>query len=176
MSSDDRALCRGVWRVDQPEPDELDAPPSRFDGLARHELSGGLTLVVAGTRAARGRGLARLDVLAADHALLIECCRSIHTVGMRFVLDLLWLDAAGAVVRIDADVAPHRLRSCRRARAVIECNAGQGDRFAASLPPPAPAERPRADDEAHPAGTTTPAADCTRGRSEVLPHRPGRRP
>jgi uncharacterized membrane protein (UPF0127 family) len=123
-----------VWRVDQPQPDELDTPPSRFDGLARHELAGGLTLVVASTRAARGRGLARLDALAADHALLIERCRSVHTVGMRFALDLLWLDAGGAVVRADAGVAPRRLRSCRGARAVIECNAGHGDRFAARLP------------------------------------------
>jgi uncharacterized membrane protein (UPF0127 family) len=134
MTADDRALRRGMWRVDQPEPDELDAPPSRFDGLARHRLAGGLTLVVASTRVARGRGLARLDALAADHALLIERCRSIHTVGMRFALDLLWLDAAGAVVRVDAGVAPRGLRSCRGARAVIECNAGQADRFAARLP------------------------------------------
>ena len=52
---------------------------------------------------------------------------------MRFALDLLWLDAAGAIVRIDHAVAPRRLRTCVRARAVVEAPAGEGDRFAAAL-------------------------------------------
>jgi uncharacterized membrane protein (UPF0127 family) len=134
MSANDRAPRLGARRGGQHEPDELDAPPARLQGPARHELAGGLTLVVASTRAARARGLARLDALPAGYALLIERCRSIHTVGMRFALDLLWLDADRALVRVDAAVAPRRLRTCRRARAVVECNAGDGERFAAGLP------------------------------------------
>lgn len=106
---------------------------ARFEGLDRRALGGGLTLLVASTRRARGRGLARLDDLPADHALLLEPCRSVHTIGMRFALDLLWLDANGQLVRIDHAVAPRRLRSCRRARAVIECTAGEGDEFARRL-------------------------------------------
>jgi uncharacterized membrane protein (UPF0127 family) len=39
---------------------------------------------------------------------------------MRFALDLVWLDAEGRAVRIDRDVAPNRVRACRRARAVCE--------------------------------------------------------
>jgi uncharacterized protein len=44
---------------------------------------------------------------------------------MRFALDLHWLDAAGAVVRVDRAVRPGRVRACRRARAVIEVPAGR---------------------------------------------------
>jgi uncharacterized membrane protein (UPF0127 family) len=43
---------------------------------------------------------------------------------MRFALDLVWLDARGAVVRVDRDVPPRRLRACRRARSVVELAAG----------------------------------------------------
>jgi uncharacterized membrane protein (UPF0127 family) len=106
----------------------------RLQVLDARDLGDGLTLLVARTRRTRGRGLAGLDALPADHALLLEPCRSIHTIGMRFALDLLWLDSRGELVRLDAAVAPRRMRSCRRARAVVECAAGQGERFAGSLP------------------------------------------
>jgi len=107
---------------------------NRLAGLERRPLPGGLTLLVAGDRRARRRGLARLDELPAGHALLIERCRSVHTLGMRFALDLLWLDASGQLIRLDANVAPRRLRTCLRARAVIETNAGCSERFVNSLP------------------------------------------
>ncbi|HTN25408.1 MAG TPA: DUF192 domain-containing protein [Solirubrobacteraceae bacterium] len=106
---------------------------ARLQGLERRALPGGLTLLVAGDRRARALGLARLDALPPGHALLLERCRSVHTAGMRFALDLVWLDATGAPVRTDHGVAPRRLRTCARARAVVETAAGEGDRFAAAL-------------------------------------------
>ena len=53
-------------------------------------------------------------------ALLIPRCRSVHTFGMRFPLDLYWLDARGEVVRVDRGVPPRRIIRCRRASCVIE--------------------------------------------------------
>ena len=108
---------------------------ARFDELERRPLPGGLTLFVAGDRRSRMLGLARLDDLPPSHALLFERCRSVHTAGMRFALDLVWLDRDGAVVRIDAAVGPRGLRTCLRARAVVETGAGEGERFAAALAP-----------------------------------------
>ena len=52
--------------------------------------------------------------------LLLPRTRSVHTFGMRFALDLHWLDREGAVVRVDRAVPPRRLRTCLRARAVLE--------------------------------------------------------
>jgi uncharacterized membrane protein (UPF0127 family) len=63
-------------------------------------------------------------------ALLLPRCRSVHTVGMRFPLDLFWLDCAGEVIRVDREVPPWRARTCRAAVAVIEV--------------PSPARRPGA--------------------------------
>jgi hypothetical protein len=37
------------------------------------------------------------------------------------------------VVRIDREVPPRRMKSCMRARSVIEACAGHGDRFAAVM-------------------------------------------
>jgi uncharacterized membrane protein (UPF0127 family) len=105
----------------------------RLAGLERRALPGGLTLLVAGDRRSRRRGLAHLDALAPGHALLFERCRSVHTIGMRFALDLVWLDADGALVREDRAVAPWCLRTCLSAHAVVEAAAGEGGRFAQAL-------------------------------------------
>jgi uncharacterized protein len=53
-------------------------------------------------------------------ALLLPRCRSVHTFGMRFPLDLYWLDARGEIVRIDRGMQPWRVAHCRRARSVVE--------------------------------------------------------
>jgi uncharacterized membrane protein (UPF0127 family) len=72
---------------------------------------------------ARLLGLAGLRRLPAGAGLLLPRTHSIHTFGMRFALDLVWLDAAGRIVRIDCTVRPRRFRGCRGARAVIELRA-----------------------------------------------------
>ena len=105
----------------------------RFDGLEARALPDGARLYVAGDRRSRARGLAGLRRLAPDHALLLAPCRSVQTIGMCFALDLLWLDGGGRLIRVDLHVSPRRLRTCLRARAVIETNAGCGERFAAQL-------------------------------------------
>ena len=69
---------------------------------------------------ARLRGLAGLDDLPAGLALHLTATRSVHTFGMRFALDLTWLDAEGRVVRVDHGVPRRRLRTCRAAKSVIE--------------------------------------------------------
>ncbi len=110
-------------------------PAGRFTALERRPLPRDLTLLVAGDRRARRRGLAHLDAeeLPPGHALLFERCRSVHTIGMRFALDLVWLDRAGAVLRVDRAVGPWRVRTCRPARSVVEAAAGEGERFAAAF-------------------------------------------
>jgi uncharacterized protein len=100
----------------------------RFAGLPRRTLSGGMILVEASTGTARRRGLSRLGSLPADHALRIRTA-SVHTLGMRFALDLIWLDKQGRTIRVDRNVSPRRLRACFRARSVVETVAGHADAF-----------------------------------------------
>ena len=83
----------------------------------------------AHTRAARLKGLAKLDSMPASAALHIPKCWSVHTFTMRFPLDLVWLGRDGSVVRVDENVPPRRVKVCVRARSVVECNAGHGRAF-----------------------------------------------
>jgi uncharacterized membrane protein (UPF0127 family) len=69
---------------------------------------------------ARLLGLAGLPAMPSGTGLLLPRTRSIHTFGMRFALDLVWLDHEGQVVRVDHGVRPWHVRSCRAARAVVE--------------------------------------------------------
>lgn len=64
----------------------------------------------------RARGLAFSDRRG---VLLLDRCRSVHTFGMRYPLDLFWL-RGDRIVRVDRDVPPRRVRTCLRARAVLE--------------------------------------------------------
>ena len=74
---------------------------------------------------ARLLGLALLRDLPPDRALLIPGCRSVHTFGMRFALDVVFLDAAGRPLRVVRGLRPCRVASCRRAVAVFERRAAR---------------------------------------------------
>lgn len=54
----------------------------------------------------RMRGLLGRRELAADCAMLIEHCSAVHTVGMRFALDLIFLDRNDRVVKVITHVKP----------------------------------------------------------------------
>lgn len=108
----------------------MDCP--RLDALPGRDLAGGRRVAEARTRAARLRGLARLDAIPAAAGLHIAPCRSVHTFSMRFALDLVWLGGDGRPVRVDRDVAPRRMRTCLRARSVVEVRAGEADAFLAA--------------------------------------------
>ena len=105
----------------------------RLDPLPGRDLPGGLRVAEAESRAARMKGLARLDAMPAAMALHIPRCRSVHTFTMRYPLDLIWLSGDGEPVRVDRAVPPRRLKWCPRARSVVEANAGTADRFVAAL-------------------------------------------
>jgi uncharacterized protein len=89
-------------------------------------------IVVARSFRARLFGLAFRRRARADRALLLPRCRSVHTFGMRFALDLVWLDREGRTIALDEAVPPLRLRIQPGAAAVIEAPAGKGARAAAA--------------------------------------------
>jgi uncharacterized membrane protein (UPF0127 family) len=80
---------------------------------------------VALSRRARLLGLALLDRRAAGAGLLVPGCRSIHTFGMRFPLDLIFLDLELREVSLRRSVPPGRIAFERRAQAVLELPAGE---------------------------------------------------
>lgn len=85
---------------------------------------------VATTARARLLGLAWLDGLPEGVGLLIPRCRSVHTFGMRFALEVCFLDGDGAVLRRVEAVPARRLLWCREAAAVLELAAADAGRIA----------------------------------------------
>lgn len=97
--------------------------PLRLRGLPRADPFG-LIVPVAETPLSRLLGLALLDRQAAGPGLLIPRCRAVHTIGMRFRLDVLFLDTGGRVIEARRAVRPGRLLICRTAASALELPAG----------------------------------------------------
>jgi uncharacterized membrane protein (UPF0127 family) len=105
----------------------LDAKPQqRLASLPRIRVQG-LEVPVAEGVLARALGLARVDRERAGPGLLIPRCRSVHTFGMRFPLDLLFLDEDLRLLAARANVPPRRVVGCRRAAAILELPSAGGE-------------------------------------------------
>jgi len=63
--------------------------------------------------------------LPADEGLWLAPAWSIHTWGMRFPIDVVFVDRDDVVLRIEHAMRPWRLVSQRRAHAVVELAAGR---------------------------------------------------
>jgi uncharacterized membrane protein (UPF0127 family) len=81
----------------------------------------------AATAAARRRGL--LGQNRFEGALVLPGVRQVHTLGMRFAIDVAWIDRRGRVLRV-ARLDPGRVsRVVWRAATVIEATAGSMERW-----------------------------------------------
>ena len=77
---------------------------------------------LAETRAARRKGLLGRSEL--DGALVIRPCLGVHTIGMKFAIDVAFVDQDGVVVKT-LQMARHRISMpVFSTRTVIEANAG----------------------------------------------------
>lgn len=75
---------------------------------------------------ARMKGLLGRKSLGPDTAMVIDPCSSIHTLGMRFPIDVIFLDSNNTITALVPQVGPGRLwvSGGWRARRVIESEAG----------------------------------------------------
>jgi hypothetical protein len=105
----------------------------RLERLPALALDGGVRLAIADRPIARLAGLAGMRAVPPRTGLLLPDCRSVHTYGMRFALELIWLGDDGAIVDVTGAVRPGRVVRRRHARAVVEVPASSGARFFAAL-------------------------------------------
>ena len=85
---------------------------------------GVLNVRVAGNLVARGLGLLVGRPLAAEEGLLIAPCSSIHTLGMRYAIDVVFVDRGARVLRVYCDVRAARVRIAPGARGALELRSG----------------------------------------------------
>ncbi len=85
------------------------------------------SLEVADTRSSRRTGL--LGRASFEGALLVTPARSVHSLRMRFAIDVAWLDADLTVLRTTR-LPPWRVtRPVPRARSIVEAEAGSFARW-----------------------------------------------
>lgn len=89
-----------------------------------------LVLVQARSFGARLRGLLLRPALREGEGICLAPCRAVHTLGMAVAIDVVFLDAHGAVLRLVPSLPPGRMALCLRAAMTIELPAGYCRRHA----------------------------------------------
>lgn len=80
---------------------------------------------VAKTARERRRGLIGRDILKPGEALILPRCRQVHSFGMRFSIDVVFIDSKGQVAMTCPGFEPRRISPIAwRARSAIELPAG----------------------------------------------------
>lgn len=84
----------------------------------------GVAVLVTETAQERMRGLLGREHLPANEALLLKRCGSVHTFGMRFAIDVVFLNRRQRIVAIHHGVPRRRVLLHLRAAQTLEMPAG----------------------------------------------------
>ncbi|QBF82521.1 DUF192 domain-containing protein [Shewanella maritima] len=79
---------------------------------------------IADTAPLRLRGLLGRDKLTDEQGLLITPCNSVHTFGMKYAIDVVYLNKHNQVIKLVRELSPRRLSWCLRAKKVLELAPG----------------------------------------------------
>jgi hypothetical protein len=81
-------------------------------------------LEVADSSAKRNKGLLGRKGLSPGEGLWITPCESVHTFGMQFSIDLVYLDRQLRIRKVRSSVPPWRISACLSARSILELPSG----------------------------------------------------
>ena len=84
----------------------------------------GHSVAVAADSRSRRTGLLKHDRLAPGEGLWIAPCEAVHTFGMKFTIDVVYLSRTRKVVKIRKHMGKRRISVCLRAHSVLELPAG----------------------------------------------------
>ncbi|MCG7983458.1 MAG: DUF192 domain-containing protein [Candidatus Thiodiazotropha lotti] len=91
-----------------------------------------LKVRVANTFYTQLRGLLARKKLVSMEGLLLPGCSSIHTIGMHYALDIVFMDGKGRVIKTQACVKPFRAAVAKGASYTLELANGMIDRLGIS--------------------------------------------
>ena len=92
--------------------------------LARNTVLADSALI-ADSGKARRTGLLKHSKLEPGEGLWIVPCEAVHTFGMKFPIDVLFLSKKRKVLKIREDMGLRRIAICWRAHSVLELPAGR---------------------------------------------------
>jgi uncharacterized membrane protein (UPF0127 family) len=81
-------------------------------------------LEVADSGPKRNKGLLGRKGLSPGEGMWILPCESVHTFGMQFPIDLVYLDRKHQIRKVRSNVRPWRISACLSAHSVIELPSG----------------------------------------------------
>jgi uncharacterized membrane protein (UPF0127 family) len=115
-------LPRWILNLTRPRPPE---PERRLKvaNLTRQTVLAS-SVEVADRGPKRSKGLLGRNGLSPEEGLWIVPCEAVHTFGMRFPIDLVYLDRDKRVKKVRSAVPPWRLSACLSAHSIIELAAG----------------------------------------------------
>jgi len=80
----------------------------------------------------RATGLLVLPPLKRGEGLLIDSCRAVHTIGMRYPIDIIFIDSAWSIVSVVKQLSAFRFRADRTACRTLEMLSGEAARLGLS--------------------------------------------
>lgn len=81
-------------------------------------------ILIAYTFWQRTIGFLGRRTLSSDHGLLLTKCNFIHTFGMRFPIDIVFLNDEFQILSITSYLEPWHIKTCRNANNALELSAG----------------------------------------------------
>lgn len=82
-------------------------------------------LTVADSIFKRAKGLLGRTFLASDSGLLLKPCKAVHTFGMKFAIDVVFLDKENRVIDVIETLKPNRMTAIYcHAATVLELSSG----------------------------------------------------
>jgi uncharacterized membrane protein (UPF0127 family) len=101
------------------------APDIRLQvsNLTRHTVLA-TCMEVADKGQKRRKGLLGRERLSPGEGMWILPCEAVHTFGMRFPIDLVYLDRKNRIKKLRSHVPPWRLSACFSAHSVLELASG----------------------------------------------------
>lgn len=92
------------------------------------DVSLGSDIIIADTSATRRTGLLKHQTLEPGQGLLIVPCEGVHTIGMKFPIDVVFLNKKKKILKIRPDMGKWRMSLCLRAHSVLELPSGMVDK------------------------------------------------
>jgi uncharacterized membrane protein (UPF0127 family) len=87
----------------------------------------GDAILVAHDSRTRRTGLLRHTHLAPGQGLWIAPCEAVHTFGMKFAIDVVFLSRSKQILKVRKNMPVRRIAICLRAHSVLELPAGMLD-------------------------------------------------
>jgi len=79
---------------------------------------------MANTSELRRRGLLKHNSLEPGDGLWIAPCEAVHCFGMKFAIDVIYLNKQKKILKMRANMGKNRISFCLRAHSVLELPAG----------------------------------------------------